>query len=172
MRVYKKKILWTVILFGLLSTSFEYSTYTKGRSPRLQPDYDVLFQNSAGTEVNLSNLKGKVLVINYWAKWCLPCLAEMPALNQLYLDLKDENIIFMAVDVEGDAMKGSRFMEKRKFSIPVYHIKSKLPADLITKSIPTTIILDKKGSLVNKHIGSMNFKSIKFKEALRQLSKE
>lgn len=162
MRNGRRYIGWFILVLGVFCFS-----------SRLQQDYDVLFQDSAGDVINLTKLKGKVVVINYWAKWCLPCLAEMPDLNQLYLDLKDNsNIVFMAVDIEGDAEKGAHFMKKRKFSIPVYHIKTELPEDLRTSAIPTTIILDKKGLLLNKHVGIMNFKSVKFKEALRQLGEE
>lgn len=173
MRVYHKNVGWLVLMFGLLCSSFMFSTDIKERSSRLQQDYDVLFENSSGSDISLSSLKGKVVVINYWAKWCMPCLVEMPALNQLYLDMRENsNIIFMAVDMDGNAVKGEHFIKKRKYSIPVYHIKTELPLDLQTKSIPTTIILDRKGLLVNKHVGGMNFKSTKFREALQQLSEE
>jgi len=173
MRVCKKNIGWLISVIGLFCFSFIVSINIKDYSARLQQDYDVLFENSDGEDINLSNLKGKVVVINYWAKWCIPCLAEMPGLNQLYLDMRENsNIIFMAVDMDGNAVKGGNFMKKRKYSIPVYRIKTELPLDLQTKSIPTTIILDRKGVLVNKHVGGMNFKSTKFKEALQQLSEE
>ncbi|MNT34308.1 Thiol-disulfide oxidoreductase ResA [compost metagenome] len=161
------------MLFGLFFLSFIDSKNIKMEFSTSQVIYHALFQNSEGIEINLHDLKGKVVVINYWARWCVPCLAEMPALNQLYLELKDnKNIIFMAVDMDRDVHQATRFMEKRKFSIPVYQIHSQLHEDLDTRSIPTTIILDKKGLLVNKHIGMMNFKSLKFKEALIQLTEE
>lgn len=173
MRVYQKNVGWLILMIGFICSSFIVSINIKEYSSRLQQDYDVLFENSNGEDINLSNLKGKVVVINYWAKWCMPCLAEMPGLNQLYLDMRENrNIIFMAVDMDGNAVKGEHFMKKRKYSIPVYCIKTELPVDLQTKSIPTTIILDRKGLLVNKHVGGMNFKSTKFKEALQQLSEE
>lgn len=173
MQVYQKNIGWLILIIGLFCSSFTVSRDVKECSTRLQQDYDVLFENSAGTDINLNNLKGKVVVINYWAKWCIPCLAEMPGLNQLYLDMRENsNIVFMAVDMDGNAVKGAHFMKKRKYSIPVYHIKTELPLDLQSKSIPTTIILDRKGLLVNKHVGGMNFKSTKFREALQQLSEE
>jgi thiol-disulfide isomerase/thioredoxin len=173
MRVYKKNAGWLILMIGLFCSSFIVSISIKEYSSRLQQDYDVLFENNDGEDINLSNLKGKVVVINYWAKWCMPCLTEMPGLNQLYLDMRENrNIVFMAIDMDGNAVKGAHFMKKRKYSIPVYHIKTELPVDLQTKSIPTTIILDRKGLLVNKHVGGMNFKSTKFKEALQQLSEE
>ncbi|MEN5232284.1 TlpA disulfide reductase family protein [Sphingobacterium faecium] len=161
------------MLFGLFFLSWIDSKNIKIELSTSQVMYHALFRNSAGTEINLHDLKGKVVVINYWARWCVPCLAEMPALNQLYLELKDnKNIIFMAVDMDRNVHQATRFMEKRKYSIPVYQIHSKLHEDLDTRSIPTTIILDKKGLLVNKHIGTMNFKSLKFKQALIQLTEE
>ncbi|CDS91573.1 TlpA family protein disulfide reductase [Sphingobacterium faecium] len=173
MRVYKKNLSWIIMAAGLFFSSFIDSDGIADTMPTSKGMYDVLFQNHAGIEINLQDLKGKVVVINYWARWCAPCIAEMPALNQLYVELKsNKNIVFMAVDMDRSMNKAIRFMEKRKYSIPVYQINSPLPEDIATRYIPTTIILDIKGFLVNKHVGAMNFKSIKFKEALQQLSEE
>ncbi|KKX50585.1 TlpA family protein disulfide reductase [Sphingobacterium sp. IITKGP-BTPF85] len=114
MRVYQKNVGWLILMIGFICSSFIVSINIKEYSSRLQQDYDVLFENSNGEDINLSNLKGKVVVINYWAKWCMPCLAEMPGLNQLYLDMRENrNIIFMAVDMDGNAVKGEHFMKKR-----------------------------------------------------------
>lgn len=162
-----------ILVYGLCCTSLVFSSHVIQQTTATNVVYEVTFQNNTGSEINLSDLKGKVVLINYWAKWCVPCLAEMPALNQLYVDMKaNENIVFMAVDMDRDLGKSARFMKKRKYSLPLYQLNSELPADLTTRSIPTTIILDKKGLLVNKHVGTMNFKSTKFKEALQQLSEE
>lgn len=71
------------MLFGLFFLSWIDSKNIKIELSTSQVMYHALFRNSAGTEINLHDLKGKVVVINYWARWCVPCLAEMPALNQL-----------------------------------------------------------------------------------------
>lgn len=135
--------------------------------------YDLSFRDSKNNVVSLDQLKGKVVVINLWATWCPPCLAEMPSLDQLYKDFKgNDSIVILAVDMDGNLSTSKKFMAKRKYSLPVYQLNSALPNGLSTKSIPTTIILDKAGKLVIKHVGGMNFGSQKFRKSLMDLSKE
>ncbi|MDM1293320.1 TlpA family protein disulfide reductase [Sphingobacterium sp. N143] len=139
----------------------------------LLKSYDVSFKDSRGNVISLSQLRGKVVLINLWATWCPPCLAEMPSLDKLYKDFQgNSGIIFLSVDIDGRTQAAEKFLKKRKYSLPVYQLHSGLPRELSTQSIPTTIILDKAGKLVNKHVGGMNFGSPKFRKALQQLSDE
>ncbi|OJZ07991.1 TlpA disulfide reductase family protein [Sphingobacterium sp. 40-24] len=135
--------------------------------------YNLSFRDSKNNILSLNQLKGKVVVINLWATWCPPCLAEMPSLDQLYKDFKgNDAIVILAVDIDGNLSASRKFMAKRKYSLPVYQLNSALPKELSTTSIPTTIILDKAGKLVIKHVGGMNFGSQKFRKSLLDLSKE
>lgn len=135
--------------------------------------YDLSFRDSQNNIVSLNQLKGKVVIINLWATWCPPCLAEMPSLDQLYKDFSGNNkIVFLSVDIDGNLKASGKFLAKRKYSLPLYQLNSALPNALNTKSIPTTIILDKAGKLVNKHVGGMNFGSQKFRKSLLELSRE
>lgn len=135
--------------------------------------YELSFKNSRGHKVSLAQLRGKVVVINLWATWCPPCLAEMPSLDQLYKDFQYNNhIVFLAVDMDGNLKKSAKFLKKRGYSLPLYQLHTGLPQELNTRSIPTTIILDKAGKLVNKHVGGMDFGSKKFRKALQQLTDE
>ncbi|WP_312792088.1 thioredoxin-like domain-containing protein [Sphingobacterium sp.] len=91
----------------------------------------------------------------------------------LLLDFKsNSNVVILSVDIDGNLRSSSKFLTKRKYGLPVYQLNSALPKELSTKSIPTTIILDKSGKLVIKHIGGMNFGSQKFRRSLLDLTKE
>lgn len=145
----------------------------QGENNNWSEGYDLSFRDSKNNVLSLSQLRGKVVVINLWATWCPPCLAEMPSLDQLYKDFKsNNNIIILSVDIDGNLSASRKFMAKRKYSLPVYQLNSALPNGLSTTSIPTTIILDKAGKLVIKHVGGMNFGSQKFRKSLLDLSKE
>ena len=131
------------------------------------------FKNARGETVKLADFKGKVVVMNFWATWCPPCIIEMPSLDKLALDLKDnDNIAFMAVEVDRDLKKAIDFMAKNKYALPLYTLDGNLPEELESSSIPMTVILDKKGAIVAKHTGMLDFGAGKIKENLVELSNE
>ncbi|WP_104381986.1 TlpA disulfide reductase family protein [Sphingobacterium sp. HMA12] len=161
------------ILFVDTTFSYAHPGEQKERTVMLSKNEEVSFKDNKGNVVSLNQLKGKVVLINLWATWCSPCLAEMPSLDKLYKDfLENSQIVFLSVDVDGNLKSSAKFLKKRKYSLPLYQLNSALPKEWSTTSIPTTIILDKVGKLVNKHVGGMNFGSVKFREALKQLTEE
>lgn len=131
------------------------------------------FKNVKGEAVKLADFKGKVVVMNFWATWCPPCIIEMPSLDKLAIDLKDNNnIAFMAVEVDMNIKKAEDFMTKNKYALPLYTLNGNLPAELESSSIPMTVILDKNGEIVAKHTGMLDFGAEKIKENLIALSNE
>ncbi|WP_345948877.1 TlpA disulfide reductase family protein [Mucilaginibacter sp. PAMB04274] len=133
---------------------------------------NITFQNTNGQILNLSDQKGKVIFMNFWATWCPPCTAEMPSVNELYEKLQhNKNIVFIMVDADHDFSKSVPFMNKRQFSLPLYEANSEMPENLLSGSIPTTVIFDKKGQLVFHHEGAGDYSSAKFADYLLKLSR-
>lgn len=121
----------------------------------------------------LDSLRGKVVVMNFWATWCPPCIREMPSLNILFLDLKsNKKIVFMAIDVDVDIKGAAKFMAKNKFDLPLYTLHTPLPVELETNSIPMTVILDKNGKVAAKHTGMVDFGNQNIKASLIKLTEE
>lgn len=121
----------------------------------------------------LDSFRGKVVVMNFWATWCPPCIREMPSLNTLFLDLKsNKDIVFMAIDVDEDIKGASKFMAKNKFDLPLYTLHGQLPTELETNSIPMTVILDKRGEVAVQHTGMVDFGNPKIKDGLLKLTAE
>lgn len=133
---------------------------------------DVIFKNTQGKIVRLSDLKGKVIFINFWATWCPPCVAEMPSINALYEKLKNNpNIVFLIVDADSNFQKSVPFMQKYKFTMPLYQLASAPPPELVSRSIPTTTIIDKSGKTVFHQEGSADYSGKKVIEYLTKISK-
>lgn len=131
------------------------------------------FKNINGETVSLQDLKGKVVVMNFWATWCPPCIAEMPSLQKLHEELKAEkDIVFMAIEVDQDIDKAAKFMAKNKYTLPLYTVDAELPEELMSNSIPMTVIFAKNGDIIGKQVGMMDFKSEKLKQGLIDLTKE
>ncbi len=136
-------------------------------------DMQASFKNINGETVSLKDLKGKVVVMNFWATWCPPCIKELPSLQKLSKELAGEkDIVFMAIEVDQDIDKAAKFMAKNKYTLPLYTLDSPLPAELASESIPVTVVLAKNGDIVGKHVGMMDFGSEKLKQGLIDLTKE
>src|SRR5438552_1479116 len=96
------KRLWTLIATIAIATLALSGCYSGSRPPRIgeaAPDFAV--QDSART-VALHDLKGKVVVLNFWATWCPPCVDEMPSLVQMQSRLQDKGVTVLAVSVDVD----------------------------------------------------------------------
>lgn len=133
---------------------------------------DIVFQGTDGRLIHLANQKGKVIFINFWATWCPPCIAEMPAINSLYEKLKNnKNIVFIIVDADHDFKKSQPFMAKHHFAMPLYQAASKVPASFLSNAIPTTTIIDRSGKVVFHQEGSADYSNPKVLEYLNKISK-
>ncbi|QWX84484.1 TlpA family protein disulfide reductase [Cellulophaga sp. HaHaR_3_176] len=114
--------------------------------------------------------EGKVVLINFWATWCPPCVAEMPSFQALYNDYKDDVIfVFVANDEKKNV---DTYLVKKDYSLPVFYEKSKRPIELTSGSIPTTYILDKSGAIVVKEKGAADWNSDMIRQLLDTLIAE
>ncbi len=109
---------------------------------------------------NLNQYKGKVIVINNWATWCPPCVAELPSLKRLYEQYKNQpEIVFLFV-AHDKPEKVKAFLQKNDFQeLPVYFMQSDMPSQLQSSSIPTTYIINKKGEIVVRKTGAADWNS-------------
>ncbi len=111
-------------------------------------DYDWYVYDVNNQIHKLSDYKGKVIFINFWATWCGPCLAEMPALKELYDRYKDNpDIMFLFVTTE-DLTQSEQFLKKRGWDVPVYKQVTRQPEVLYSSSIPSTYLIDKEGKII------------------------
>ncbi len=111
-----------------------------------------------GKTIELAKLKGKVVVVNFWATWCGPCKMEIPGFLEVYGKYKSKGleIVGVSLDQKGwDVVKP--FVEKAKITYPVVVGDGEL-ADAYggIEAIPTTFIVDKKGNIVTRHLGYMS----------------
>ena len=133
----------------------------------------VLFKDEIGNVLDLSDLKEKVVFINFWATWCPPCIAEMPSINKLQEKFKDnKDFIILMVDADNKPDKSIKFMAKRNYNLQVFTPASQIPAELLGNALPTTVILNKKGKTVFKHEGGADYTNQEFITFLETLLKE
>lgn len=133
-------------------------------------DNDLIFVNEKGEKISLNDLKGKVVFINFWATWCRPCVEEMASINELKKKLKDEDIVFVMLNIEADLQKAKNFMTQRKLDLPVYVAGSSVPPGLFKNVVPTTLIYNKEGNLEVNLQGMMDYNDPQILNALKQLT--
>lgn len=147
--------------------AFAPSIEKEAESPQLT-NYNWYLKGLNTSDIDFNKLKGKVVLINYWATWCPNCVAEKPMLQQFYNDYKDK-IVFLSITNE-DKQTVDAFFKKNNYSFPTYNLSS-MPPKLLnqTNTIPATYILDKKGRLRVFKTGAGNWNSERFRNTLNTL---
>lgn len=156
-----------ILATGLMTPDIENHTATHENNAKAAMNIPLL--NSKGEHLNMQQFEGKVIFMNIWATWCAPCVAEMPGINKLYNELKDENIAFVMLSVDDEFEKAVAFKNRKDFDFEVYQLNGSFPPMYNSRSIPTTYIIDACGNLVLTHKGMAGYNSEEFKNYLRNL---
>ncbi len=145
------------ILIGICLV-FLIGCYSGSRPPRIgesAPDFSV--QDTTRT-VALHDFRGKVVVLNFWATWCPPCVEEMPSLVQMQSKLADKGVQVLAVSVDVDANAYKKFLADHKVDLlSVRDPNQKANALYGTFKFPETYIIDREGKVRRKFIGSVDW---------------
>ena len=168
----RKTFLLFLILpvFGLIVFSFlEIDLFAKTESQeldRLFRDVGVLkiphptapveitLKDPNGQQVSLSDLRGKIVFINFWTTWCLACVIEMPSMEKLHQKFKDKDFVMVAINLQESASKIKQFYKEYKLTFTtLLDSTGDVGAGLAIRSIPTTFILDKNGRILGKALG-------------------
>lgn len=120
-------------------------------------DYSWRLKTTGGTPFNFESTKGKVVLVNFWATWCPPCIAEMPNMQLLYNDYKDK-IEFVFVSNEEFSVI-NEFISKKGYTFDVYKPLTQNPEIFDVTSIPRTFLIDKTGKIVIDKRGAANWNS-------------
>lgn len=139
----------------------------------LAPDFTLTDMN--GKSLSLSQFRGKVVLVNFWATWCPPCRAEMPSIERLYRRLeKHKNFVLLTVNVNEDNSKDSvkAFTEETPLSFPILLDRdNRVAGRYQVNGIPQTFIIDPNGVIVQKVVGGRDWDSPPLVDYLSSLLK-
>ncbi|GBC61368.1 TlpA family protein disulfide reductase [Desulfonema ishimotonii] len=123
--------------------------------PAFEPfAYTGTLRTADGKSLRLSDLRDKVVFLNFWATWCPPCKAEMPSIQGLYNTFSGkEEVAFILVSNEGEQVL-RQFLRENRYDFPVCIATETLPAAFNVQSIPATFIIDRNGEVVFHHVGA------------------
>ncbi|WP_448950270.1 thiol:disulfide interchange protein TlpA [Labrys neptuniae] len=131
-----------------------------------QPLVPISFQKADGSKVTLADFKGKTVLLNLWATWCVPCRKEMPALNQLQADLggKDFEVVAVNIDTQGPE-RVEAFLDETKidklhrYADPSTGILQSLRNEGLAQGLPTSVLIDKQGCRIGAMAGPAEWAS-------------
>lgn len=148
------------------STASEISTEKR----EILHDYDWELVDLEGNRKNFAHSEGKVTIINFWATWCPPCIAEMPSFQSLYDDYEGKVDFYFISSEKNEVLEN--FMSKKAYDFPVFQPASKIPEKLLNNSLPTTYVISKNGEIVIEKEGAADWNSEEFRNSLEGLLKE
>lgn len=176
---------WSNILFGALVVlmiipqtrmpiqvfiqrliSFSPSETSEDKREILQ-DYKWPLTELNSQDIDFSQSKGQVAIVNFWATWCPPCVAEMPSFQKLYDDYGSKVDFYFVTSEEPE--KVQRFLDKNDYSLPTYLQSYQAPEQMQSRALPTTYVLSKEGEIVINETGTANWNSSKMRDLLDKL---
>ncbi len=129
------------------------------------PDFTV---SDGSATVHLASYRGRVVLLNFWATWCPPCVAEMPSLLQLHRD--DPNLVILAVSVDQNPAAYSRFLALHHVDLITVRDPAEKAARLFHSHMwPETYLIDRKGFIRGKYVGAQDWTSPEMLAILKSL---
>lgn len=135
------------------------------------PDFSL--RGSTGRNMRLSELRGEVVLINFWATWCGPCRQEMPQLNQLYAQYRAAGFTLLGVNIDDKRDNAEAMLKKLGVRFPTLFDSDKRVARLYdVDTMPATLLIDRDGRIRYVHRGYRDGYERKYQEQIRELLKE
>ncbi|OGF61436.1 MAG: hypothetical protein A2Y62_12075 [Candidatus Fischerbacteria bacterium RBG_13_37_8] len=145
-----------VTFCAILIALFKGSAVTYLKEGMQIPSFSIY--SLGGKEFSKENFKGKVVLINFWASWCKPCIEEFPLLIRLRNKFSADKMEMLLVNIGENNEEIRKFLQDNKFDIPVYRDpRAQMSKQFGTFKYPETYIVDKNGVLRKKVIGQLNW---------------
>lgn len=104
-------------------------------------------------EIDLAGLRGRVVLVDFWASWCAPCLKSLPAYESLRAEFAREDFEIVAVNVDEDPADALAFLRKVALSFPLLRDDGTRAAAWAPKTMPTSYLVDREGRIAHRHLG-------------------
>jgi peroxiredoxin len=117
-----------------------------------------ILKDLEGNDVSLEDYRGKIILLNFWATWCLPCRVEMPSMEKLYQEYKNKGFSILAIDMQEDADTVRAFKEQYKLNFPILLDSDGSVGQFYgVRSIPATYLVNRQGYLIGSALGARDW---------------
>ncbi len=160
------------LLIGVLMSVFAATSLAaSGLEGKPAPDFAL--KSSTGENLRLSEYRGDVVMVNFWATWCGPCRQEMPLLEELYSRYERVGFSLLGVNIDDDSRKAMAMIDELGTSFPVLFDRTKEVSKLYkVNAMPVTVIIDKEGNIRHVHHGYKPGYELKYLDEVRALLRE
>jgi peroxiredoxin len=157
----------STLCLSLFSLSAVAAPVTGEKSP------DFTLKSRDGGNIRLSEQRGNIVLVNFWASWCGPCREELPAFEALYQEYQDMGVEILAVNVDDEAEKANVLLQDIEVSFPVLFDTSGEVSKLYdVNAMPTTVMIDRDGNVRLLHPGYRKGDEKKYEKAIKMLMRE
>ncbi|MCF4008185.1 MAG: TlpA family protein disulfide reductase [Alishewanella sp.] len=143
------------LLLSLLLTVLSYcavSAKVHATDSAQAPDFTL--KSLTGVNLRLAEQRGEIIVLNFWASWCSPCLQEMPALDQLANKYRPLGVQVWGVNVEADSRAAQKYLSKTQVQFPIlFDTENSVSERYQVQAMPTTVIINQHGDVFSVHRG-------------------
>ena len=160
------------VLAGLLLTVFAATSLaSSGLEGQQAPDFAL--KSATGENLRLSEYRGDVVMINFWATWCGPCRQEMPLLDELYNRYQRVGFNLLGVNIDDDSSRAMKMATELGVSFPVLFDSRKEVSKLYeVNAMPVTVLVDREGNVRHVHLGYKPGYEEKYLDEIRSLLRE
>jgi peroxiredoxin len=141
--------------------------------PRLEPQGPAAESAAPDAEhgtLSLSDLEGRVVLLNFWATWCEPCESEMPAMERLYREIPRDRFELVAVSIDAERGAVEAFQEEYQLSFPIVLDRDQATYKTYqTMGVPESLLIDQQGRVVERYVGPKEWDAREYVDRLREL---
>lgn len=141
----------SLVLLALLLGCKKKEEYIPLKKGGPAPDFSL--KDMSGKLVRLSELKGKVVLIEFWATWCPPCKMAVPELNELQAEHANSNLVIIGISIDEDRKLLEDFMEDNEILYTVLYDDNGIFENYGVYTVPTALVIDVQGNVVEHHLG-------------------
>ena len=138
--------------------------------PKLETVLAASPQSSGSQRLSLQDLRGQVVLVNFWASWCEPCEREMPAMERLYASLPGDAFALVAIAIDENPEDVVAFQERMRLSFPILLDPSgRIYATYQTMGVPESLLIDAEGRIVERYVGPREWDAPEYEDRIRAL---
>jgi thiol-disulfide isomerase/thioredoxin len=160
-----------IVFAGAVAIALASGRWPAAAASNIAPD--VALQSDDGAVVHLSDYKGKVLLVDFWASWCAPCKTSFPALDALYREYQPRGFEVLAVNLDEERRAADRFLSEHAHRMTVlFDPKGISPGAFGVKGMPTSYVIDRAGAIRFTHMGYSGNVDLSYRKEIAQLLAE